>query len=85
MAHIFIQHDVADYDAWRPVFDADKANREAAGVTDVAVLRDADNPNSVWMVAEADASVVEPMMNDPERGAQMQAAGVLGPPRVWVS
>ncbi len=85
MAHIFIQHEVADYDAWRPVFDADKPNREAAGATDVAVLRDADNPNSIWMVVEADPSIVEPMMSDPERGAQMQAAGVLGPPQVWVS
>ncbi len=85
MAHIFIQHDVADYDAWRPTFDADKPNRAAAGATDVAVLRDADNPNSVWMVMEADPAIVEPMMSDPERGAKMQAAGVLGPPQVWVS
>ena len=51
----------------------------------MAVLRDTDNPNSIWMVAEADPSIVEPMMSDPERGAQMQAAGVLGPPRVWAS
>ena len=85
MAHIFLQHDVADYDAWRPVFDADKPGREAAGATDVAVLRDADNPNSVWVVVEADPSIVEPMMSDPERGAAMQAGGVLGPPQIWVS
>jgi hypothetical protein len=85
MAHIFIQHDVADYEAWRPVFDADKPAREAAGAVDVAVLRDADNPNSIWIVVEADPSIVEPMMSDPERGAQMQAGGVLGPPKVWVA
>ena len=85
MAHIFIQHEVADYDTSRPIFDADKPGREAAGATDVAVLRDADNPNSIWMVMEADPAIVEPMMSDPERGAQMQAAGVLGPPQVWVS
>jgi hypothetical protein len=85
MAHIFMQHDVADYEAWRPVFDADKPGREAAGAVDVAVLRDADNPNSVWIVVEADPAIVEPMMSDPERGAQMQAAGVLTPPQVWVS
>lgn len=51
----------------------------------MAVLRDADNPNSIWMVIEADPSIVEPMMSDPDRGAKMQAAGVLGPPQVWVS
>jgi hypothetical protein len=85
MAQIFIQHEVADYDAWRPIFDSDKPGREAAGVSEVAVLRDVDNPNSVWMVFEGDPSIVEPMMSDPERGAKMQAAGVLGPPQVWVS
>ncbi len=85
MAHVFIQHDVADYEAWRPIFDADKPGREAASITDVAVLRDADKPNSVWMVFAGDPSVVEPMMSDPERAAQMQAAGVLEPPQVWVS
>jgi hypothetical protein len=49
------------------------------------VLRDVDNPNSIWMVMEADPSIVEPMMSDPERAKQMQAAGVTSPPQVWVS
>jgi hypothetical protein len=85
MAHVFIQHRVADYDAWRPHYDADQPRRAAAGVSDVAVLRDADDPNSVWLVHEADASIVEPMLGDPELAEKMQAAGVVGPPQVWVS
>ena len=85
LAHIFIQHEIAAYDAWRPIFDADKPGREAAGAKDVAVLRDADNPNSIWMVMEADPSIVEPMMSDPDRAEKMQAAGVTSPPQVWVS
>ena len=44
MAHIFIQHDVADYEAWHPVFDADKPGREAAGAVGVAVLRGRPQP-----------------------------------------
>ncbi len=85
MAHVFIQHQVDDYDTWRPHFDNDKAAREAAGARDVAVLRDADDPNSVWIVIEADQSIVEPMMGDPERGEAMQAAGVVSTPQVWVA
>lgn len=85
MAHIFMQHQVDDYDTWRPHFDADKAGREAAGAQDVAVLRDADDPNSVWIVIEADPAIVEPMMGDPERAAAMQAAGVVSEPQVWVA
>ena len=34
---------------------------------------------------EADPSIVEPFMSDPDRAATMQAAGVVGPPQVWVS
>jgi hypothetical protein len=42
MPRVFIAHPVADYDTWRPVYDADKPRRAAAGITDVAVFRDAD-------------------------------------------
>ena len=85
MAHVFIQHQVDDYDTWRPHFDADKAAREAAGARDVAVLRDAADPHSVWIVIEADQSIIEPMMGDAERGKAMQEAGVVSTPQVWVA
>ena len=85
MAHIIIQHQVADFDAWRPVYEADQPGRKAAGVTDVAVLRDADDPNSVWAVHEGDPASIEPMMADPERAAKMQEAGVTSPPTIYVA
>jgi hypothetical protein len=85
MARVFINHPVADYDTWRPHFDADKPRRAAAGVADVAVLRDADDPSSVWIVAEADAAAVEALLSDPELAKLMQEAGVTGPPQHWVA
>ena len=85
MARIFIQHEVSDYDTWRPHFDADQPSRAAAGIKDVAVLRDAANPNSVWLVHEADAAIVEPVLADPGMAEKMQAAGVVGAPQVWIS
>ena len=85
MAHIIIQHSVADFDAWLPIYEADQPGRAAAGVTDVAVLRDANDPNSVWIVHEGDPAMVEPMMSDPERAAKMQEAGVTSPPTVYVA
>ena len=36
------------------------------------------------IVHEADAALVEPTMADPELAKKMQAAGVTGPPQVWV-
>jgi hypothetical protein len=83
MARVFIHHPVADYDKWRPVFDADKPRRAAAGLMDVAVLRDADDPNSVWIVGDGDAGAVEKMLQDPDLAKVMQEAGVTAPPELW--
>ena len=85
MEHIFMQHQVADYDVWRPIFDADSSNRATAGVTDIAVLRDVADPNSIWTVYDADPALIEPMMSDPTRAEQMQAAGVISEPQVGVA
>ena len=85
MAYIIIQHQVADFDAWRPVYEADQPGRAAAGVRDVAILRDADDPNSVWGVHEGDPAIIGTMMSDPERAAKMQEAGVTSPPTVYVA
>jgi hypothetical protein len=83
MARVFIHHPVADYDKWRPVFDADKPRRAAAGLMDVAVLRDADDPNSVWIVGDGDGGAVEKMLQDPDLAKVMQEAGVTAPPELW--
>ena len=65
--------------------EADRPGRQAAGVTDVAVLRDADDPNSVWLIHEGDPALVGPIMSDPERAAKMQQAGLTSPPTVYVA
>jgi hypothetical protein len=85
MARAFINHPVADYDKWRPFYDADKERRAGLGITDIAVLRDADDPNSVWIVGEADADNVEALLSDPDLAKVMQEAGVTAPPKFWVA
>lgn len=85
MGKIFLNHPVADYDAWRPVYDADAPRREAAGMTNIAVLRDVANPNSIWMVGDGDPDKFNEMMQDPELAAAMQNAGVTGPPQVFIA
>ena len=85
MAKIFMNHPVADYDTWRPVFDADTDRRAAAGMSNVVVLRDVDDPTSIWLVADGDPVKIDEMMRDPELGVQMQKAGVTGPPTVYVA
>ena len=83
MAKVILNHPVSDYDTWRPIFDADAPRREAAGMSNVVVLRDADDPNSIWLVGDGDPGKVNEMMQDPDLAAVMQAAGVTGPPQVY--
>jgi hypothetical protein len=83
VARIFINHPVSDYDKWRPAFDADKARRAAAGLVDIAVLRDADNPNSIWVVGEGEQEAAEQMFQNPELGKLMEEAGETAPPDIW--
>ena len=86
MATIFLRHPVADYDAWRPLFDADAARRHTAGMTLVGVFRDASDANSVLVVFDTDdVSGFEAMLADEELKAAMEEAGVTGPPEVWIA
>ncbi len=86
MATIFLRHSVSDYDAWRPLFDADTARRDAAGTTLVGVFRDASDANSVLVVFDTDdVSGFEAMLADEELKAAMEEAGVTGPPEVWIA
>jgi len=57
-AHVLIVHDVADYPAWKAIFDAAAAIRRDAGERSYQVLRSVDDPNrivhfSVWTSTDA--------------------------------
>lgn len=45
-----VHHRVADYDAWKAVYDGVTDMQRAGGVLDHAVLRSADDPNMVVVV-----------------------------------
>ena len=86
MATIFLRHPVADYDAWRPLYDDDMARRDTAGLTEVGVFRDASDPKSVLLVFDTDdVSGFEAMLADEGLKAVMEEAGVTGPPEVWIA
>ena len=81
--YLTIVHDVADYDAWRPYFDADKPNREAAGLSDLLVVRNADAPNTIGMIfAAEDPEAAMAIAGSPELAETMQKAGVIGQPSI---
>jgi quinol monooxygenase YgiN len=47
MPYVLIIHEVADYQAWKQIFDAAAALRCDAGERDYQVLKSANNPNQI--------------------------------------
>ena len=86
MSTIIIRHRVADFDAWKPVFDEHGSVRREHGLTDNAVLRDEDDPNVVTLLlgTEDTARAREFLGSDSLREA-MQGAGVVSQPEVWIA
>lgn len=80
-----IRHRVADFDAWRRVFDEHGAVRKEHHQVGESVLRAADDPNSVLVLlswpSPADA---QGFLGDPSLREAMSRAGVIGAPRIEV-
>lgn len=79
MAHVLIIHEVADYPAWKRVFDAAANLRREAGERSYQVLRDETDANkivhfSVWTsLAEARAFFESPQLVKIREEAGVQA------------
>jgi len=77
MSTFFVRHRVADYDAWRVVYDGAGEMQRAAGVTEASVYRDADDPHEVLVVHRfGSREQAEAFMGDSDAKAAMAAAGV---------
>ncbi len=85
MIRLFVRHRVADYAAWRKVYDEFDATRRPMGVIGEAVFQSIDDPNdvTVWhdfqTADEAQAFASSEAVRD-----VMQRAGVEGAPEVWL-
>jgi quinol monooxygenase YgiN len=85
MSIIAAQVTIADYAKWRPVFDKNKSLRDKAGLANVRVYRDADNPRELIVWSEtSDATRAHEALNGAEMRTAMQEAGVVGPPKIHV-
>ena len=80
---VVIKHTVADYDVWKPFFDADSTNRNAAGLHLIGLARGIENENEVEIpfmiddVQKAKAFTTNPVLKD-----VMQKGGVTSAPSI---
>src|SRR5712692_676409 len=54
MSYVMVTQKVADYARWKPIFDADGANRQAGGSKGGQLLRSADDPTELVVLLEWD-------------------------------
>lgn len=86
MSTVFVRHPVADYKAWRPYFDGDVDRRVAAGLKDLGVYQNANDPHDVLIMFDAkNRAGVDQMLESDGLQKTMKEAGVTGPPKAYVA
>lgn len=84
MAFVLIRHKVRDFEAWKLDYDAHRAKRVEAGLTERHLLRNADNGNEVVLLFEArDLGAARAFSASPNLRETMQAAGVVDRPDIY--
>jgi heme-degrading monooxygenase HmoA len=80
---MLIRHKVADFARWKTGYDAHAPARTAAGLKQVHLLTNIDNPNEVVMLFAADdLNKAKAFATSPDLREAMQKAGVNDQPDV---
>ena len=83
MTTVIVQHSVADYDVWRPLFDDHATTRDAHGCRSADVYRGAEDANAITVVMEFPSlSAAQAFGSDPSLKEAMVNGGVTGPPQI---
>jgi heme-degrading monooxygenase HmoA len=84
MVTLFVRHTVADYDAWRRLYDGFADTQDAMGVKAQAVYRGADDGNDITVTHDfATLEAAKAFTESQELRAAMQEAGVTSAPTIW--
>lgn len=83
MVGVIVRHRVADYAAWKPVFDEHEATRRKHGAVGHHVFRLASDPQEVIVVnLYRDAAGAQAFAADPSLREAMHRGGVVSEPEV---
>jgi hypothetical protein len=76
-----IRHECADFSKWKAVYDEDAPNRAAAGLTDLVLARNLDNPNLIGLImAVSDRANALAFGASDKLREKMASAGIIGTP-----
>ena len=83
MGHMLIRHKVEEFDRWKSAYDDHESKRSEAGLSEVKLLRNQDDPNEVVILMDApDRAKAEEFASSDDLREVMQNAGVVGPPDI---
>ncbi|MCH9028462.1 MAG: antibiotic biosynthesis monooxygenase [Bacteroidetes bacterium] len=83
MAHLFVRHKVADYDAWKAAFDSFEETRKASGEKSFQILHPDNEPNDLVLLFEWDnLANARNFMASEELKTRMQEGGVIEEPQI---
>lgn len=83
MAQMLIRHKVKDFRSWKPAFDAHRAARQAAGLKDLYLWHNLDDPTEVLLLFEAsNPDKARSFSESPDLKDAMKKAGVVGRPDI---
>jgi quinol monooxygenase YgiN len=80
-----VKHTVADFDAWKIVFDDHAANRKEHGATGHRLARSLDDPNALTVLTMfRDRAAAEGFLADASLRQAMSSAGITSEPIIEV-
>ena len=86
MTTLFVKVTVADYKAWRKVYDEFQPTGTRHGIKAAAVYQTVDTPNEVTVTNEFDSvEAARTFTQSEELKSGMQRSGVIGAPTVWIT
>jgi len=79
-----IRHKVKDFSEWKPVYDGHITARQGAGLKKVFVLQNADDPDEVVILFEAeDHTRARELATSEDLQQAMERAGVIDRPDIY--
>jgi hypothetical protein len=84
MIHLMVVHEVGSFEKWKPVYDAHAPARAAAGLKEVELFRNIDNPDEVVLLFSADhLGKAKAFVASKDLREAMRKAGVKGKPKIY--
>ncbi len=84
MTYLLCRHKVADFSAWKRVFDSHAEAQREAGLIVEKVVRNVDDPNEVFMVFEVtDLEKARGFVTSPDVPEAQEQSGVLEEPDLY--